>query len=233
MSLHPRVLSVTGTLTSRRTQPKASTRLQTVSRARTYSTTCKGATPPVAETGSRFTPAPPPTPEASPAAASSGAADGPAGHDADGEDAGVSLGSPEEKRGDPMPDKEEGEPAPSAPITADNESVAQSLIREMRDLCQLIGKLLAALPSEQRASRPRARPAGPEFIDGQRLLDIDAVCKLVGASRSTVYDWLKTGAFVPPIKTGKRSVRYRESDVMNWIQKRSAETPIQRREEAG
>jgi len=104
----------------------------------------------------------------------------------------------------------------------------QLLLSEMRVLRQLLGQLLAALPAAQAASRPRAKQAGLEFLGGQRLLDIDAVCEVVRASRSTVYEWLKSGTFVPPIKTGKRSVRYRESDVLEWIQKRSAETPAKR-----
>ena len=41
-----------------------------------------------------------------------------------------------------------------------------------------------------------------------------------GLSRSTIYQWMKDGAFPQPVKLGARLVAWRESDVTAWLESR-------------
>lgn len=41
-----------------------------------------------------------------------------------------------------------------------------------------------------------------------------------GLSRSTIYDWMKSGNFPLPVKLGARLVAWRESDIRQWLETR-------------
>ncbi len=53
-----------------------------------------------------------------------------------------------------------------------------------------------------------------------KLLTIDQMAEILGVQKSTLYQWTHTG-FIPHIKLG-RFVRFRESDVNNWLEKKSS-----------
>lgn len=52
----------------------------------------------------------------------------------------------------------------------------------------------------------------------EKLLDIKQLGELIQVSRSTIYKWVNMG-FVPYFKLGT-FVRFRESDIEKWLQKR-------------
>ena len=43
---------------------------------------------------------------------------------------------------------------------------------------------------------------------------------LTGLSRSTIRRMVNNGSFPPPVRLGLRSIGWRESDVMNWLETR-------------
>ena len=43
---------------------------------------------------------------------------------------------------------------------------------------------------------------------------------LTGLSRSTIRRMVNDGSFPPPVRLGARSIGWRESDVMNWLETR-------------
>ena len=55
---------------------------------------------------------------------------------------------------------------------------------------------------------------------GQRLIRLPEVLRLTGLSRSTVYRKLKLSQFPEPIQLGPRSVAWRASDILAWIDTR-------------
>ena len=60
-----------------------------------------------------------------------------------------------------------------------------------------------------------------------RLLRIRSVCERVGLSRSTVYAYVASKRFPPPLKLGPGeggAVAWRESDVGEWIESRTSRT---------
>ncbi len=55
------------------------------------------------------------------------------------------------------------------------------------------------------------------------ILRRDAVERMTGLSRSTIYDWIAKGAFPKPIKLGVRAVGWRERDIQFWLALRCPE----------
>jgi prophage regulatory protein len=53
-----------------------------------------------------------------------------------------------------------------------------------------------------------------------RLLRRREVEELTGLSRSTIYDWIRTGQFPRPVSLGPRTVRWSEREVERWISDR-------------
>ena len=53
----------------------------------------------------------------------------------------------------------------------------------------------------------------------QKLLTPQEMADCLGVEKSTIYQWTHQG-FIPHIKLGKL-VRFRESDVMKWLDSRS------------
>ncbi|AEM49146.1 Phage transcriptional regulator, AlpA [Acidithiobacillus ferrivorans] len=50
-----------------------------------------------------------------------------------------------------------------------------------------------------------------------RILRIDEVSKIVGISRSSIYNYMKEGSFPEKIRLGVRMVGWLESHVQTWI----------------
>ena len=57
----------------------------------------------------------------------------------------------------------------------------------------------------------------------ERIYRRPDVEQLVGLSRSTLYAMMADGAFPKPVKLGKRAVGWRERDLRDWLDTRSAE----------
>lgn len=56
-----------------------------------------------------------------------------------------------------------------------------------------------------------------------RLLALPEVKKKTSVGGTWIYAQMKIGAFPKPIKLGERCVRWRESEIDEWIEQRSAE----------
>jgi len=54
-----------------------------------------------------------------------------------------------------------------------------------------------------------------------RMIRCSEVESLCGIARSTIYTWIARGEFPPPVRLGTRNVAWRESDVAEWLQRRS------------
>lgn len=52
------------------------------------------------------------------------------------------------------------------------------------------------------------------------MLRRDAVQKMTGLSRATLYEGLKGGTFPKPIRIGKRAVGWPQSEVTKWLSSR-------------
>lgn len=50
-----------------------------------------------------------------------------------------------------------------------------------------------------------------------RLLRIGEVLKRIPISRTSLYDGMKLGLYPAPIRIGKRTVAWRESEINAWI----------------
>ena len=55
---------------------------------------------------------------------------------------------------------------------------------------------------------------------GQRLIRLPEVLRLTGLSRSTLYRKIKLSQFPEPVQLGPRSVAWRVSDILAWIENR-------------
>ena len=53
-----------------------------------------------------------------------------------------------------------------------------------------------------------------------RLIRLEEVLSYTGLSRSELYRQIQVGIFPRPVKVGKRAVRWRESEVEEWIAER-------------
>ena len=51
-----------------------------------------------------------------------------------------------------------------------------------------------------------------------KLLRFSEVVSITGVSRSHIYKRVSQGTFPRPLKIGERSVRFRESDIMAWME---------------
>ena len=57
----------------------------------------------------------------------------------------------------------------------------------------------------------------------ERIYRRPDVEQLVGLSRSTLYAMMADGTFPKPVRLGKRAVGWRERDLRDWLDTRSAE----------
>lgn len=62
----------------------------------------------------------------------------------------------------------------------------------------------------------------------KQVLRIRGVVRKTGASRTTVYDWMRRGQFPRPIRLGARAVGWLESEIDSWIEGRVAATNASR-----
>ena len=53
-----------------------------------------------------------------------------------------------------------------------------------------------------------------------RLMRLEEVLSYTGLSRSELYRQIQEGTFPRPVRVGKRAVRWRESEVEEWIAER-------------
>lgn len=53
----------------------------------------------------------------------------------------------------------------------------------------------------------------------QKLMTVEEVSDLLSVKKSTIYQWTHIG-FIPHIKLGNK-VRFRESDIEAWLEKRA------------
>ena len=53
-----------------------------------------------------------------------------------------------------------------------------------------------------------------------RLIRLEEVLSYTGLSRSELYRKIQVGEFPRPVRVGKRAVRWRESEVEEWIEER-------------
>lgn len=61
----------------------------------------------------------------------------------------------------------------------------------------------------------------------EKLLTSEQLAEMLQVKLSTIYQWTHTG-FVPFIKVG-RLIRFRESDVVKWLEKRNNPGRLKRR----
>ena len=55
-----------------------------------------------------------------------------------------------------------------------------------------------------------------------RLLRRREVERITGMSRASIYRLMRSGGFPRPVKVSETAVRWRESDIMAWIESRPA-----------
>lgn len=59
-----------------------------------------------------------------------------------------------------------------------------------------------------------------------KFLRLPEIMEVTGLARSTVYLWIKDGKFPQPIKLSPKLVVWKESDISDWIYKKSVEGEI-------
>jgi prophage regulatory protein len=55
-----------------------------------------------------------------------------------------------------------------------------------------------------------------------RIIRLPVVMDRIGASRSSIYDWMKKKRFPQNVKLGERASGWLETDIEIWIQARKA-----------
>lgn len=65
---------------------------------------------------------------------------------------------------------------------------------------------------------PKATPPEPPALD--ELLSAARVVAVTNRSRAALYRDVASGDFPAPIKTGRRSIAWRASDIRAWMQSR-------------
>jgi predicted DNA-binding transcriptional regulator AlpA len=73
----------------------------------------------------------------------------------------------------------------------------------------------------QAPSLQLAHSAAPVVLR-DKLIDLQLVCPIVCAKKSTIYAWLKDPAsdFPRPVRLSARMVRWSEAAVLQWVQNR-------------
>ena len=61
-----------------------------------------------------------------------------------------------------------------------------------------------------------------------KFLRVPEVLVRVGVSRSTLYEWMRTGDFPASIPLGERAVGWLESDITAWIERKAADAETAR-----
>jgi excisionase family DNA binding protein len=55
----------------------------------------------------------------------------------------------------------------------------------------------------------------------EKLLNINDLSEILGVTKATIYSWTSQNK-IPHIKIGKRLLKFRESEILKWIEKISA-----------
>ncbi len=58
----------------------------------------------------------------------------------------------------------------------------------------------------------------------ETLIGRQEVERMVGLSRSTIYDAMRRGEFPLPLKVGPKAVRWRSSEIEAWVESRPLAT---------
>ena len=101
-------------------------------------------------------------------------------------------------------------------LLQDREAAALEIERLTRELTQL----RAPHSSEHRPfplPPPVAQRVAQQHDTSRKLIRLREVCNIVGLSRSTIYAAMSVGKFPRAIHVGVRSVRWKASDIENWL----------------
>lgn len=60
----------------------------------------------------------------------------------------------------------------------------------------------------------------PTQAGAERLLTTAEVCAMLGISRVSLYRWVRGGIFPAPVSVSERNIRWRNSEVLRWIEQR-------------
>lgn len=79
---------------------------------------------------------------------------------------------------------------------------------------------------KDRNSLPRERPLAshPPALPDIALIRLPLVLEITALSKTTIYAMVTRGEFPAPVQCGKRSARWRLSEVSNWVQARQTGT---------
>ncbi|OLP05153.1 helix-turn-helix transcriptional regulator [Rhodoferax antarcticus] len=86
-------------------------------------------------------------------------------------------------------------------------------------------------PKDQPQPKQPTHGAAPVSFDGRvnltptrpdKLLRLPRVQDLTGFGKSSIYAGVKTGTFPAPVRLSARAVGWRESDIFQWIESRTA-----------
>jgi len=58
-------------------------------------------------------------------------------------------------------------------------------------------------------------------MKGERLMRKPIVLDITGLTNSTLYYFINEGTFPKPVKLGKRTVAWKESEITAWVNSRS------------
>ncbi|WP_296650436.1 AlpA family transcriptional regulator [Paraburkholderia sp.] len=57
-----------------------------------------------------------------------------------------------------------------------------------------------------------------------KILRLSGVIGAIGVGKTTIYQWIKDGAFPAPVRLGVRSVGWRAADIDAWLEAREQVT---------
>jgi prophage regulatory protein len=100
-------------------------------------------------------------------------------------------------------------------LLQDRQWAVQKISRLQEEVARL--KASQGAPARRSNANHNAPPSDPnDPIIGRRLLRLEDVKKLIGFSRSTIYNLISEGRFPDRIHVGPRAVRWREADIVAW-----------------
>ena len=57
------------------------------------------------------------------------------------------------------------------------------------------------------------------FAESERLLTMQEITSMTGLGRRTIYDQMRRGVFPVSLKLGERAIRWRLSEIEEWLSK--------------
>ncbi|MCJ7453636.1 MAG: AlpA family transcriptional regulator [Steroidobacteraceae bacterium] len=79
-----------------------------------------------------------------------------------------------------------------------------------------------AVSERPRVPKPAAAPLEAPAVSPHQLLRLPAVQKMIGLSRSTIYQMIERGRFPPGVRLGARARGWRMGDVVAWSERLSS-----------